>query len=72
MPLYEYTCRDCGKTFEKLVASRERDAGLMCADCGSKRVRRLVSTFAIGRAGAGGNTATSCPTCTTGTCDLGS
>ncbi|MCX8072443.1 MAG: zinc ribbon domain-containing protein [Candidatus Binatia bacterium] len=46
MPLFEYRCQSCGKTFEELVSGRERD-GVACRHCGSARVDRLLSTFAV-------------------------
>lgn len=69
MPLYEYACEDCGTTFEQLVSARNRDNGVECPECGSENARRVISTFAIGK--SGGSTGVSCPTCTTGTCNLG-
>jgi len=62
MPLYEYTCKDCGSTFEQLIAARDRDSGVVCPDCGSKHVQRLICAFAIGKA-ATGSSSVSCPTC---------
>ncbi len=44
MPIYEYTCDKCGRTFELLLASRSAKAS--CPDCGSSRLTRLFSTFA--------------------------
>ena len=71
MPLYEYACEDCGTTFEQLVSARNRDNGAECPECGSKRVARLISTFAIGTSSATSSAGASGPTCTTGTCNLG-
>jgi putative FmdB family regulatory protein len=42
MPIYEFDCEECGARFEELVA-----AGLTsvsCAECGSRRTRRLMSS----------------------------
>ena len=73
MPLYEYACDDCGQTFEKLVSVRDRDNEGVCPGCGSEHVQRLVSAFAIGRSNNSSSSSSdlSCPTCTTGTCNLG-
>jgi len=46
MPLYEFTCTDCGETFEELVAASLDALGVTCPDCGSERVEKLVSRFA--------------------------
>ncbi len=40
MPIYEYSCRDCGKTFEVLV--RGSDA-VTCPRCGSSLLDKLIS-----------------------------
>jgi putative FmdB family regulatory protein len=42
MPIYEFECEQCGCRFEELV-SAEAPAP-PCPDCGSERVRRLLST----------------------------
>jgi len=46
MPLYEYRCRTCGKTFEMLRRMKDADQDLKCPDCLSEEVERLLSTFA--------------------------
>lgn len=50
MPLYEYSCRDCGRRFETLVFGSERPG---CPGCGGRSLERLLSTFAVGGASAG-------------------
>jgi len=45
MPLFEYKCRDCGTTFEKIVASSAAD--VVCEQCASPRVEKLLSVFAV-------------------------
>lgn len=51
MPIYEYKCQDCGKTFEYLVMGKPDPE---CADCRSKKVCRLMSTCGFLSKGAGG------------------
>jgi putative FmdB family regulatory protein len=47
MPMYEYTCKDCGKSFEKLVRTMNDDrAKIACPSCGSKNAARALSVFA--------------------------
>jgi putative FmdB family regulatory protein len=41
MPLYEYSCRDCGRTFEVLV--KESDDQPTCPDCGATNPTKLMS-----------------------------
>lgn len=50
MPLYEYVCDACRTPFEKLVA-RWGDA-VDCPGCGSARVEKQLSTFAVSRSGS--------------------
>lgn len=46
MPLFEYQCRDCGRTFEAFVTA-ERTAG--CPDCqGSNLIKLLSSPGMVG------------------------
>lgn len=41
MPIYEFECEGCGARFEELVAA---GAAVACPQCGSERVRRLMSS----------------------------
>ncbi len=51
MPIFEYQCRDCGKKFEKIIASSAATK-VACKQCGSPRVTTLLSTFAVAGASA--------------------
>lgn len=44
MPLYEFECADCGKSFELLVRTT-RWQGSTCPHCGSKQLTKKFSTF---------------------------
>jgi putative FmdB family regulatory protein len=46
MPIYEYTCNQCGHRFEEWQASMNADAKVQCTKCQSRDVERLVSVFA--------------------------
>ncbi len=46
MPLFEYKCRDCGETFEKIVATS--NTPVVCKNCASPSVEKLLSVFAVG------------------------
>lgn len=46
MPIYEYTCRDCGTTFEFLVFS---GAQPHCPQCEQQNLERVLSVTAPGR-----------------------
>lgn len=51
MPIYEYRCRECGKSFELLRRMQDADRDLICPECESKEVERLFSAFAAGGCG---------------------
>jgi putative FmdB family regulatory protein len=48
MPLYEYRCQQCGKSFEMLRRIQDADRQLECPECKSDEVERLLSTFTAG------------------------
>lgn len=41
MPIYEFSCEECGTDFDDLVAAGTEHAS--CPQCGSKRTRRRFS-----------------------------
>jgi len=50
MPLFEYTCRECGTRFEALVVGGRCPA---CPKCGSDQLEKMYSTFAAQGSGGG-------------------
>jgi putative FmdB family regulatory protein len=48
MPLYEYTCADCGKRFEVLM---REGVTPVCPSCRGERVEKQLSAFAVGAGG---------------------
>ena len=61
MPIYEYTCNDCGSRFEKLVRRTSDVPGIECPSCGQKHLTQELSTFS---AHANGSTKSAdLPTC---------
>jgi len=44
MPIYEYTCRDCGETFETL-RSFDDNTKVECPSCGGANCLKSVSLF---------------------------
>ena len=44
MPIYEYSCRECGAAFEKLVGM---STVVACPGCASERVTRRISLVGI-------------------------
>ena len=47
MPMYEYRCGSCGTVYEKIRKAQDADRDLVCPDCESGDVRRLISSFAM-------------------------
>jgi putative FmdB family regulatory protein len=43
MPLYEYVCKDCGKTFEKIVGWSDFDHPQTCPSCKSENTSKKIS-----------------------------
>lgn len=66
MPIYEYECKKCRTEFEVLFRSGDKQDGVACPACSSRRTKRLLSAFSgkigntTGGAGCGSCTATSC------------
>lgn len=50
MPIFEYKCRDCGTTFEKIVLSSSDR--IICKSCESQRVDKQLSVFAVSTSSA--------------------
>ncbi len=46
MPIYEYSCEDCGNQFEKLVRRAAEADGVECPSCGKKQLKQELSVFA--------------------------
>jgi putative FmdB family regulatory protein len=47
MPIYEYECEGCKRTYEVLVRGAS-DEGVRCPACGGSKRKRLFSVFAAG------------------------
>lgn len=52
MPIYEFRCKDCGETFDKLVSMSYEQTDIKCPHCGSIKVKKMLSTFATKEASA--------------------
>jgi putative FmdB family regulatory protein len=67
MPIYEYYCDKCDKSFEVLVL--RSDEKVRCPSCDSKKVSRLMSGFAHKTEGGKMVSSNSgCSTCSSGNC----
>ena len=46
MPVYDYVCHDCHKSFEKVLTLDKHDhEPIQCPHCGSKNVEQEVTAF---------------------------
>ena len=45
MPIFEYLCKDCGQTFEKIVPRHDSPAD--CIHCNSENIEKQLSVFAV-------------------------
>ncbi len=43
MPIFEFRCVDCGHIFEKLFISSEEKIEMVCPECKSQSLERVVS-----------------------------
>jgi putative FmdB family regulatory protein len=48
MPIFEYRCKSCGKSFEAIVSGSSLPA---CPDCASADLEKQFSVFAVGSGG---------------------
>ncbi len=63
MPIYEYACPACDKTFEALVIRRSDEAEVACPTCHTPKVSRVMSRTAAVRTGGGGDAGLAAPSC---------
>jgi putative FmdB family regulatory protein len=54
MPIYEYRCAACSRRTSVFVRTVSSKVDATCEHCGSKKLSRLVSKFAVHRASGGG------------------
>src|ERR1035441_6531317 len=45
MPVYDYVCHDCHKTFEVILTLKEHEVDAKCPKCGSKNVEQKATAF---------------------------
>ena len=51
MPLFEFICQDCGRSFEKILPRYDSPAD--CSHCNSKKVEKQLSVFAVAGSSSG-------------------
>lgn len=47
MPIFDFTCKQCGHKFDLLIPNAEKDK-VKCPQCGTADVRQLFSSFGTG------------------------
>lgn len=47
MPIYEYHCNRCQKEFSHLLLNLNEEKNIKCKYCGSKTLRKLISSFSV-------------------------
>jgi len=52
VPIYEYKCKKCDASFEKLVFAGDEQP-VECPDCGNRQVAKLMSCASFMDAGVG-------------------
>ncbi len=68
MPLFEYTCKKCVKSFEILQRNNEK---VVCPKCGGTSLEKLFSVFASGSGSESSSSEGSIPSSTAGKCSPG-
>jgi putative FmdB family regulatory protein len=63
MPIYEYACPACDRTFEALIIRRSDEAEVACPTCQTSEVSRIMSCTAAVRSGGGGDVGSAAPSC---------
>ena len=48
MPMYQFSCRDCGQGFEKKLRMAQAGAQQDCPGCGSENTKKVIGAIAIG------------------------
>lgn len=67
MPIFEFKCNSCGKSFEKIVFKVLEQERIICPNCGSESCQKLIS--APGSVGVGSSDKSSTVNaCSTGCC----
>jgi putative FmdB family regulatory protein len=51
MPIYEFYCEACEKSFDQMTTMGSRDMKVPCPACGSKKTGRKLSVVAVGASG---------------------
>jgi putative FmdB family regulatory protein len=72
MPIYEYTCKDCGYHFDAIRSIKDADSQISCKKCQSQDTRRMISLFFSQSGGSVQSSGHSSTSCGCGGCSGGS
>jgi len=72
MPIFDYKCGDCGKTYDVFHKVREVIDDVVCPHCGSSSHKRLISAPSVAIAGKSSTDFETGPSCGDGACCGGS
>jgi len=53
MPIYEYHCKNCDKSFDQHSHTMSPPAAVECPDCKSHKTHRKLSVFAVAASSPG-------------------
>jgi putative FmdB family regulatory protein len=70
MPIYDYQCSDCGKSYDVFHKVREVEKDIVCPNCNSAKHVRLISAPAFSM--KGDRSSEPAPSCNDGSCCGGS
>ena len=65
MPIYEFECPSCHDAFEELVRNPEAVKDVVCPTCGSRKVKKKLSTCSA-KVSGGGSASASAAACAPG------
>jgi putative FmdB family regulatory protein len=51
MPVYEYECKKCGSSFERIVFQGDKEE-ISCPECGETKVKKLLSSTGFIKTGS--------------------
>jgi putative FmdB family regulatory protein len=68
MPIYEYQCEGCAKSFSLMQSIHTGPGQTVCPSCGSTSVERLISRFAAKTYGSGDADPSGGTGCSSGAC----
>jgi putative FmdB family regulatory protein len=60
MPIYDHRCEECDEDLKLFVRSHSQQADPTCPKWGSRKVKRTISRFGLGKASANTTLGASC------------